>query len=322
VKLAVPADFSGVVSVSRGGTVEFEQAYGLADRAHGIPVRVDTRFATASATKGFTACTVVSLIGDGVLSYDTPARKLLGPDLPLIADDVTVEHLLAHRSGIGDYIDESRPDPPLPTVPVDRLVDTDDYLPALDGFAQTFAPGQRFAYCNSGFVVLALMAERAAGHPFVQLVAERVFGPAGMSGAGFLRSDELPGSAAIGYLEDGRTNVFRLPVRGNGDGGAYATVADIRAFWAALFAGRLVPDDQVRRMVQPHSSETGHPLRYGLGFWLAPAGSAVLLEGADHGVSFRSAHNPATGLTWTVVSNTGDGAWPVARLLRERFGPG
>jgi CubicO group peptidase (beta-lactamase class C family) len=65
-----------------------------------------------------------------------------------------------------------------------------------------------------------------------------------MTDSGFLRSDELPGRAAIGYLTAGdalRSNVLHLPVRGSGDGGIYSTVADISAFWRALFAGRIVP---------------------------------------------------------------------------------
>jgi hypothetical protein len=61
-------------------------------------------------------------------------------------------------------------------------------------------------------------------------------------------------------------------------------------------------------------------MRYGLGFWLAPDGPGVAIEGADCGVSFRSVHDPSDGLTWTVMSNSTDGAWPVARRLREMLG--
>ena len=98
--------FSGVVRVDRGGETVFEQAYGLADRAHAIPNRVDTQFATASATKGLTALAVVSLVAEGALELTVTARAVLGDDLPLIDDRVTVEDLLGHRSGIGDYVDE------------------------------------------------------------------------------------------------------------------------------------------------------------------------------------------------------------------------
>jgi CubicO group peptidase (beta-lactamase class C family) len=104
--LADESGFAGVVSVDRGGEIEFGRAYGLADRSHQIPNTLDTRFAIASGTKGLTALTVVSLISDGVLRLSMAARPVLGEDLPLIGEDVTVEHLLAHRSGIGDYLDE------------------------------------------------------------------------------------------------------------------------------------------------------------------------------------------------------------------------
>ena len=60
--------------------------------------------------------------------------------------------------------------------------------------------------------------------------------------------------------------------------------------------------------------------RYGLGFWLDGTTDIVLLEGCDAGVSFRSAHDPRSGTTHTVLSNTTDGAWPVARFVRDRLG--
>ena len=109
-------------------------------------------------------------------------------------------------------------------------------------------------------------------------------------------------------------------MRGSGDGGIYTTVADIRSFWTAFFAGRIVSPDWVREMVRPRSDVPSESMRYGLGFWLHQSTEVVILEGMDAGVSFRSTHDPRSDLTWTVVSNTTDGAWPVARYLRERFG--
>jgi CubicO group peptidase (beta-lactamase class C family) len=315
---ALTEGFSGVVSISRGDEVEFEGAYGLADRAHSIPVSTDTQFAVASATKGFTAAVLVSLIADGTLALDTLARTFLGVDLPLVDDAVTVEQLLTHRSGIGDYVDEDLPEEVPLKVPVQDLDRTEAYLPALDGFPAKFAPGCGFSYCNSGYVVLALIAERATGVPFPELVRTRVLEPAGMADTAFLRSDELPGRAAIGYLDDGRTNVFALPVRGSGDGGAYTTVADLRAFWVALLGGRIVPVQWARRMTTATVERTGHPFRYGLGFWLDEHRPLILLEGCDHGASVRTVHDPDSGLTVTVVANTTEGAFPIARALRER----
>lgn len=319
-ELAAEHDFSGVVSVDRAGEVEFRRAYGLAHRAYGIPNTVDTLFGMASGSKAFTALAVAGLVERGVLGLDTTARSLLGADLPLIADDVTVGHLLAHRSGIGDYLSEEdwEPTDHMLPVPVQDLATTEQFLAVLDGFPTAFPAGERFAYCNGGYVVLALLAERASGTPFHDLVRDTVLAPAGMADTGFPRSDELPGRAATGYVTPTRTNVFHLPVRATGDGGAYTTAADLAAFWAALFAGRIVPADRVAEMVRPHSTDTGEKYAYGLGFWVFRDEPAVLLVGSDAGVSFRSRHDPSTGRTWTVVSNTSDGAWPIARAVEPQ----
>lgn len=320
-RIATETAFSGAVRVDSAGELVFGKAYGLANRAWEIPNEADTRFALASGAKGMTALTVVSLVEQGRLELSTPARALLGGDLPLIGGDVTVEHLLAHRSGIGDYYDEeieTDSDAFVLPVPAQQLATTKDYLAVLDGHPTKFAPDERFSYCNGGYVVLALLAERASGVPFHELVLERVCDPAGMGDTAFLRSDELPGGTALGYVEvDGswRTNVFHLPVRGSGDGGIYSTAADIRSLWTALFAGKIVSPKWVEEMVRPRS-DAGKK-RYGLGFWLDASTDVVNLEGADAGVSFYSAHDPGRDSTFTVVSNTSDGAWPLARYLVE-----
>jgi CubicO group peptidase (beta-lactamase class C family) len=326
-EIAAETAFAGVVRIDRGAGVELAKAYGLAHRGYGIPNEVDTRFAIASGTKGLTALAVVTLIEEGRLELSTPARSVLAADLPLIEDGVTVEQLLSHRSGIGDYFDEENDveltDYLMP-VPVHALATTEQYLAVLDGHATKFLPGERFSYCNGGYVVLALIAERASGIPFHDLVRQRVCEPAGMVDTEFLRSDELPGGTALGYVEiDGawRTNVHHLPVRGSGDGGIYSTVADMSALWRTFFAGRIVSESWVRAMVRPHSDEAAG-MRYGLGFWLHESTDVVMLVGSDTGVSFRTVHDPRTSLTHTVVSNTSDGAWPVARYLRDRLATG
>jgi CubicO group peptidase (beta-lactamase class C family) len=315
--------FAGVVSVHRGGETEFARAYGLADRARQIPNTVGTRFAIASGTKGLTALAVVSLINDNALAMSTTARSVLGADLPLIGDDVTIEHLLAHRSGIGDYLDEEAGYDVtgyLLTVPPQNLATTGQYLAVLGGHPAKFPAGERFSYCNSGYVVLALIAERISGVAFGQLVAERVCGPAAMADTAFLRSDELPDRTALGYLPiegRSRTNVFHLPVKGSGDGGIYSTAADISALWQSLFTGRIVPARWVAEMVRPRSDVPAQSKRYGLGFWLAQHSDTVMLEGFDAGVSFRSRHDPRSALTYTVISNSTYGAWSIARRLDE-----
>ena len=317
-KIAQETGFSGVVWIDRAGQIEFAKAYGLANRAYRVPNSLDTRFGIASGSKGFTALAVLALVHDGVLELSTTARSLLGKDLPLIADDVTVEHLLTHTSGIGDYLDEEADTDITDYVigAAHELTTTEAFLPLLDGHPTKFWAGERFSYCNGGFVVLALLAERAGGVGYHDLVRERVLRPAGMTRTDFLRSDELPADAAVGYLPiDGvdRSNIFHLPVLATGDGGIHTTAADISTFWRALFAGEIV--ESVEEVVRPRCDVPEESRRYGLGFWLHESTDTAILTGYDAGASFKSTHDPHTGTTCTVLSNTSPGAWPIARAF-------
>ena len=180
-------------------------------------------------------------------------------------------------------------------VPVHALATTEQFLAVLDGYPTKFAAGTQFSYCNGGYVVLALIAERVSGMSYTDLVRDQVCDRAGMHDTEFLRSDELPARAALGYLdnEHPRTNVFHLPVRASGDGGVASTVADLHALWDAFFAARIVGADWVAEMVRPRRDTDEAAPRYGLGFWIHPTEPIVSLVGMDAGVSFRSVHDPA-----------------------------
>ena len=117
--LADAEDFSGALAVSQAGKRIVELARGFADRANERPNTVETRFAIASAAKGLTALTAASLIESGELRSDTTLRSLLPDALPMVDEAVTIEHLLGHTSGVGDYLDE------------DQLGDIDDYVMGL-----------------------------------------------------------------------------------------------------------------------------------------------------------------------------------------------
>ena len=195
----------------------------------------------------------------------------------------------------------------------------------LDGHPTKFAPDERFGYCNGGYVVLALIAERASGTPFHELVhAARV--PTG----GDARQGVPPlGRAArrvprLGYLDgDGRVAQQCLPpaVRGTGDGGATRRRRTSRVSGARFRR----PDRLARRveaMVRPRSDvREVDALRAGL--WLHASTDAVLLVGGDAGVSFYSVHDPQAGLTYTVLANrrTGPGRSCACSTATRRLEP-
>ena len=320
--LAAAADdvgLQGVASLTIGSdTARVER--GMAHRGWSVPNTTGTRFGIASGTKGFAAVTVLRLVEAGALALDTHARALLGDDLPDLDDRVTVEHLLSHRSGMGDYFDEDNPisdvEYPMP-VPVHQLDGSEDYLRVLGGHPTKFAPGERFSYSNGGYVLLAVLAERATGVPFHHLVQREVCEPAGLTHTEFLRSDDLPSGTALGYIEaDGnRTNVLHLPVRGSGDGGLYTTVDDVERFWSALQGGRLLSHTMVADAFTARTDDASNGMANGLGFWLHRDRAAVELHGFDPGVGFVSVVDRQASWSFTVIVNTSRGAWP----MRERL---
>ncbi len=321
---AADSGFTGVVAIDAGDERVFERCYGFAHRALAVPNTVDTRFGLASGSKTFTALAVLRLVEQGLLRLTDPVRPILGDDLPLIDDAVTIEHLLTHTSGIGDYLDEEadwKPDDYVLTVPVHVLAETSGFLPMLEGHPQKFAPGQRFGYCNQGFMVLALVIERVAGAGFHEFVETEVFARAALAHTGFLRSDDLPGDAALGYFEKAgnRTNVLHLPVRGNGDGGAYTTVGDLHLFWRAVLAGRIVGPELVAELTRPRVNVPDEGMRYAAGLWLHPTGPALIMAGYDAGVAARSVHDPESATTATVLSNSSRGAGAVVDVIQGFF---
>lgn len=319
-------DFSGLVSVHRDGERMLARAYGYAHRAHQVPVTPLTRFGIASGSKAFTALAAVRLVESGTLSLEAPVRRWLGDDLPLVDESVTLEELLTHTSGIGDYLDESG-DADISeyvlTRPVHTLVTAEDFLPELEGHAQQEVPGETFRYNNGGFMVAALIIERASGEPFQDVVAREVFARASLVETAHERSDRWPGDVALGYLEETGdwTNVLHLPVRGGGDGGAVTSAADLDRFWRAFADGRIVSLDFAAEMTRARHDVPDEDMRYGMGFWRHPTGPQWIIEGYDAGVSFRSTFDPETRVTATVFGNTSEGAWPVIGAVAARLFP-
>lgn len=283
--------FYGAVGLRQGGR-ELYRAYGLRDRAEGLPNGVDTAFGCASATKFFTALAVGRLVDQGRLRFETEVGELCPLFTGFIDPAATIEQLLRHRSGCSDYLDEELIEDydafELPLPPF-KLLSPLDYLLMFQGQAPKFARGERESYSNGGYVILAACVELAAGEPYQDYLERELLAPAGMTRSGFYRFDALPGDTAKGYLGDGlETNAYRLPLRGGGDGGLYLSAPDLSKAWDAFADAALA-------------------LGYGLTVRMRPA--RLSISGYDLGVGAFSAYWPESGDLVTVLSNRtgGDG---------------
>ena len=328
--VAKEVGFSGVISVAEKEISPFEKAFGYADRSNRIKNTVRTRFGMASGSKAFTALAIGKLIQEGRISFESRAVDCIQGALPNMSRDVTVRHLLAHTSGVGDYYDEDEIND-FESFFVDRpwyeLKGPEDYIPLFIEKPMKFAPGERFSYSNSGYILLGIIIEELSRLPYQAFVAEHVLRPLGMKDSGFFALNELPERTALGYVktETGwRTNVYNLPIVGASDGGAFTTVADMKSFWRGLMAHRLLSQELLDLFIHPNVP-VGKPEQrqsYGYGFWIERTTSREYthyLVGCDAGVSFFSLCAPRHDIVATVVSNTTDGAWPLVRSLREQL---
>lgn len=323
--------FSGVLMVRQNEKTVYEGAFGFANRADQLPNKMSTRFGIASGTKTFTSIAVCRLVEQGKLTFDTRLVDCVQADFPHFDPTVTVKQLLTHTSGVPDYFDEEELDSSADfgtlwdDLPVYKVREPKHLLPLFQNLPMKFPPGQRFSYNNGGFILLGLVIEAISGMPYATYVEEHVLASAGMSASGFFEMDNLPANTAFGYLPDGRTNIFQIPIKGMSDGGVFVTAPDMAKFWKALFGHQLLPEAMTTQLLHPHAmvDPTAGHVHYGYGIWIHKEGNGIrryYSQGEDPGVSFVSAAYPALNAMVTVIGNTESGAWPVFDLIEELLG--
>jgi CubicO group peptidase (beta-lactamase class C family) len=265
---AAAADrFAGVILVQRHGEIVHQGAYGLADRAAGTPVTMDTKFRLGSANKMFTAIGVLQLVERGLVSLDAPVGTYL-PDYPNreLADTVTVRQLLSHTGGAGDIF---TPEYAARRLQVRTLA---DYVALYGHRAPDTSRQGQGAYANYGFVLLGRIIETVSGQDYYDYVREHIFAPAGMNDTGSLPEEVAVPNRSVGYMRgpDGglADNAGTLPWRGSAAGGGYSTAADLVRFADALRSGRLLSPELFAQATSPQRPDGW----YGFGFFLAGEG--------------------------------------------------
>ncbi len=316
-------EFSGTAQVFYKTHNVFKIAKGYRNRAEELPITDSTRFGIASGTKFFTALGIMRLVEEGKCQLDDPAFSYIKTPFANDNQNVTIRQLLTHTSGIPDYFDESMLDDEnnlFLDIPWYDLKKPSDYLPLMPNRPMEFTPGSKFKYNNSAFVLLAVIIEELTGDYF-EWIQDQIFTKASMTHSGAYAFNQLPSNTALGYIEedDGtvKTNIYHLPIIAGGDGGMYTNLKDMALFWEALLAGDIVKKSTLNDMITPHY--TSDKITYGLGVWLERFDDTytITFSGEDAGVSFKTAYYPKRDITFTVMSNTHDGAWPMVKAIEE-----
>jgi CubicO group peptidase (beta-lactamase class C family) len=297
----------GVVAVIRGGEVDFVRVYGLADLTHGVPNTPETLFNIGSVSKQFAGIFFAMMAEEGRLSLDDDVRTYL-PELPDLGPTVTLRHLLNHTSGYREVYGilgmQGR------SVAGDILRREDAVEVVRNQPALQFAPGSRHLYNSTAYVILTTAAERIAGQPYPDWMAEHVFGPLGMTATRIEREpgEVIPGSAysytttATGaYREDFEAYAYY------GATDVYTNVHDL-ARWLGNFRTSVLGGPGVMRRMQEKSVlANGDTLGYTLGLSLDRHLGLDRIQhgGATGGYRAFLAYYPALDAAVVVLANTG-----------------
>ena len=325
----VAADrFSGVVLVAKNGTSIFQHAYGMADKEQGISNELSTHFDIGSVGKMFTAVAIAQLAENGKLAFDAPISTYL-PEYPAaIAQQVTIDQLLTHRSGIVDcFADLKRIKPVLNSRDPQR-----DYLALFMDEPLRFTPGTRFEYSNSNYILLGAIIERVSGERYADYVQKHIFAPAGMNetsvtGEGIestLRAHRYTEVSDDEVLQPGDRHLgdHLAPAVGSAAGGSYAAAADLLAFDRALRTNKLLTPDSTRLLLTDRVDYARPGYRYGYDVIFRKTGNEQIAghSGGFPGVDAQFDMYLYSGYTVIALANYEAVAEPVVMHIQHLLG--
>jgi CubicO group peptidase (beta-lactamase class C family) len=288
--------FSGAVLVARDGRVVLRRGVGLADREWNVPNTPDTKFRLGSITKQFTAAAILQLAEQGKLSFDDPISKYY-PEAPASWSKVTIRRLLTHTSGIPSYTT------PRFMAGLQRAARTPEEIIKLTRDEPLeFEPGTKFAYDNTGYILLGYVIEKVSGQSYAAYLAAHIFGPLGMKDSGYDVNAEVLPRRASGYAPGpkGWVNADYIDMSEPYSAGAlYSTVDDLLTWEQALFGGKVVNPASLKLM----TTDWGY--HYGFGLFLARRGphDEIYHDGGIQGFASSLQWYPADGVTSIVLAN-------------------
>jgi CubicO group peptidase (beta-lactamase class C family) len=289
---------SAHVTIFRGDEVVLQRGYGSNGPDGRLPDATSI-FPIGSISKQFTAAAVMALVDTGKVRLDAPVREYL-PEWFANEPGLRVSHLLSQTSGLADFLwlEGYRPLAANPATPAAAFVGLGAAAP------RRFAPGTRWAYSNTNYKALALIAERVSGQPFDSVLASLVLRPAGIEGivsCHSLRPDQfVPGVSA----DEKPTPLDASAAAYVGDGGLCASAASLTT-WVRL---ALAPSNTAfSRLAQPSRLADGTQVPYGFGLSTREfLGHAMVWHGGNvDSHSTLIAHLPAEDLGLVVLTSKG-----------------
>ena len=301
--------FSGTVLIAIDGQIVFEKSVGYSNPEDSSPFVENSSFRLASVSKQFTAMGIMMLKEEGKLDFDDDIRKHL-PTLPY--EGVTIRHLLHHIGGLPDYMslfskhwDKGVADDKKKTAFNKDLVQLfSDHQPQRD-----FAPGERYQYSNTGYVLLGSIIEAASGQGIHEFFRERIFDPVGMNDSFAFSPDEKlfhPDNRVYGFQWSDKESFVEVDwnyLNGMvGDGGIYASARDLLKWDQALYGDELVSRETLDEAFTAGKLNNGKDTGYGFGWAISRSKDrGLVVSHGGHWVGFRTSIERQVDRKLTVI---------------------
>ncbi|CAN5556699.1 hypothetical protein BH18ACI1_BH18ACI1_20820 [soil metagenome] len=293
--------FSGAVLVARDGQPVFSKAYGMANYELDVPNKPQTVYRIGSITKQFTSMAIMMLQERGKLNVNDSICKHLS-DCPETWKPIAVRNLLTHTSGIINYgeLPEFRN-------PATLINNAETIITLLKNKPLEFAPGEKFAYSNSGYILLGMIVERTSGKDYDVFLQENIFVPLGMKNTGENGSIRIVKNRASGYFRQADTisnaALFSMRVAWSA-GSMFSTTEDLLLWDKALYTEKLVSRKSLDEMFIPFRDflpGTG----YAYGWMIGKQFDRQVMSHSGHVAGFSSSiiRFPADHVTVIVLSN-------------------
>lgn len=311
------------VAVLRGDSVVLARGYGYANVELHVPASDSTVYQSGSVGKQFAAAAVVMLAEQGRLSLDDTITRYL-PEGPEAWRRITIRHLLTHTSGIGDYTDS--------TLDVRRDYTEEDMVRLAARQALEFAPGDRWNYSNTGYVLLGVIIHRVTGVFYGDFLRDHVFRPAGMRTTRIISEADIVPNRAAGYrlVNDTLKNQEWVSPSLNttADGALYFTARDLAQWAIALNHWRIPSRTGLEASWTPVRLNNGGTYPYGFGWRVTQQRGLRRIghSGAWQGFETTIQRYPDFNLTVIVLDNLAEStpetmAMSIAGMIEPRLVP-
>lgn len=311
------------ISVSRDGTIVYSNAFGYANLARQTPATVQTHYEIGSITKQFTATSILQLKEAGKLSVDDTIGKWI-PQYR-IGSKITIRQLLQQTTGIPDYTEVNG----FVKIAGTRKPSFGAMLALIADKPLEFAPGSRFKYSNTNYIILGEIVERASHTTWEAYVRTRLFGPAGMTSSGFIDDEASLQPMATGYTVD-KKGVKAAPPLLSGwawsAGAIVSTVGDMQRWDAALLRGKLINQTDLAAMFSPGRPAWDKNAWYAYGWVIdtADGHKRIWHNGGTFGFLSANLLFPKDRVAIVVLQNAASMAAPESTAMRvfEALEPG